>query len=96
MDAPSDPRNTSTTSTSSKGENGLLRKLILKRLADMNKITSKVVDDDTDLKKVKVLGTRTVPKLEKAVRELENTGEAQEAGRQRLPGASDSKRDTKD
>ena len=72
-DAPSDPRNTSTTSTSSKGENALLRKLLLRRLADLNKITSKVVDDDTDLEKVKVLHTRTVPKVEKAVRELENT-----------------------
>ena len=42
-------------------------------MADLNKITSKVVDDDTDLEKVKVLHTRTVPKVENAVRELENT-----------------------
>ena len=67
-DAPNDPRNTSTTWTSSKGENALLWKLISRRLADLNKITSKVVDDDTDLEKV--LHTRTVPKVEKAVREL--------------------------
>ena len=45
----------------------------MRRLADLKKITSKVVDDDTDLEKVKVLHTRTVPKVEKAVRELENT-----------------------
>ena len=31
----------------------MLRKLILRRLGDLNKITSKVVDDDTDLEKVK-------------------------------------------
>ena len=73
VDVPSNLRNTSTTSTSSRGESGLLRKLILKRLVDLNNITSKVVDDDTELEKVKVLHTRTVPKVEKAVRELENT-----------------------
>ena len=68
-----DARSTSITLTSSKGESGLLRKLILKRLADLNKITVKTFDDDTDLEKVKALFTRTVPKVEKAVCELENT-----------------------
>ena len=70
---PNDSKNTSMTSTYSKGENALLRKLILRRLADLNKITFKVVDDETALEKVKVLHTRTVPKVEKAVCELENT-----------------------
>ena len=55
VDPPCDARNTSTTSTSSRGESGLLRKLILKRLAELNNITSKVVDDDTDLENVKAL-----------------------------------------
>ena len=58
------------TLTSSRGESRLLRKLILKRLANLNKITSKVVDDDTNLEKINALHTRTVPKVEKAVCEL--------------------------
>ena len=42
-------------------------------MADLNKITAQTVDDDTDLEKVKVLFTRMVPKVEKALRDLENT-----------------------
>ena len=50
-----------------------MRRLILKRMADLNKITAQTVNNDTDLVKVKLLFTRTVPKVEKAVRKLENT-----------------------
>ena len=42
-------------------------------MVDLNKITAKPVDDSTDLEKIKLLFTRTVPKVEKAVRKLENT-----------------------
>ena len=45
----------------------------MKRMANLIKITAQTVNDDTDLDKVKLLFTRTVPKVEKAVRELENT-----------------------
>ena len=45
----------------------------MKRMADLIKITAQTVNDDTDLDKVKLLFTRTVPKVEKAVRQLENT-----------------------
>ena len=61
------------TSTSTRGENALLRKLIIRRMADLNRIMSKVVDDNTDLQKVKSLQTGTVPRVEKAVPELEST-----------------------
>ena len=44
----------------------------MKRMVDLIKITTQTVNDDTDLKKVKLLFTRTVPKVEKAVRKLEN------------------------
>ena len=50
-------RNTSAASTSSRGESNLLMKLILKQMADLNKITPKKVNDDTDLEKVKLLFT---------------------------------------
>ena len=46
-----DARSTSITLTSSKGESNLVRKLILKRMADLNKITAQTVDDDSDLDK---------------------------------------------
>ena len=45
----------------------------MKRIADLNKITAKKITDDTDLEKIKLLFTRTVPTVEKAVPELENT-----------------------
>ena len=61
------------TLTSTRGENALLRKLIVRRMADLNRITSKVVYDNTDLEKVKSKQTGTVPRVEKAVCELEST-----------------------
>ena len=73
LDLPYNGRNSSAASISSRSESTLVRKLILKRMADLNKITAKPVDDSTDLKKIKLLLTRTVPKVEKAVRELKNT-----------------------
>ena len=56
-----------------KGEHRLLRKLILRRMAELNRTTSKVVDENTDLEKIKSLQIGTVPKVEKSVRELEPT-----------------------
>ena len=72
-DEPSYPRNTSMTLTSTRGENALLRKLIIRRMADLSRIMFKVVNDNTDLEKVKSLQTGTVPRVEKVVRELEST-----------------------
>ena len=45
----------------------------MRRMADLNRITFKVVDDNTDLEKVKSLETGTVPRVEKAVQDLEST-----------------------
>ena len=73
LDVFHDGRNTSAASTSSRGKSNILRKLLLKRMADLNKITAKKVNEDTDLEKVKLLFTRTVPKVEKAVCKFENT-----------------------
>ena len=60
------------TSASTQWGNALLRKLIIRGMADLNRITSKVVDDNTDWEKVKSTQTGTVPRVQKAVRELES------------------------
>ena len=45
----------------------------MRRMAELIKTTSKVVDENTDLEKIKDLQLGTVPKVEKSVRELEST-----------------------
>ena len=59
-------------SMSTRGEHGLLRRL-MRRMAELLKTSSKVVDENTDLEKIKDLQLGTVPKVEKSVRELEST-----------------------
>ena len=56
-----DPRNTSMSSTSTRGETTLVRKFILRRITELNKITSQVVNNNTCLEKAKSLQTRTFP-----------------------------------
>ena len=57
--------------TSTRGETTLVRKFIMRRITELNKITSQVVNDDTELEKVKSLQMGTVPRVEKAIQELE-------------------------
>ena len=45
----------------------------MRRMAELIKTTSKVVEENTDLEKIKDLQLGTVPKVEKSVRELEST-----------------------
>ena len=71
LDVSYDVRNTSAASTSSRGESTTLRKLLFKRIVELHKLAAKKVKDDTDLEKNKLLFNRTVPTVEKAVREVE-------------------------
>ena len=68
--APSDQRNTTTSSVSTKGETILVKKSILRRLDNLKEITDQPVNEDTVLKKLKSLQTETGPRVEKAILEL--------------------------
>ena len=66
---PNDPRNTWTASTT--GEAGLLRKSILRGLNGLRKVINQPVNEDTDLEKLKSLQNGVIPRVEKAILELE-------------------------
>ena len=61
----------SAVSVTSRGESTTLRNLLFKKIAELHKVAAKTVNEDTDLEKIKLLFIRTVPTVEKLVREME-------------------------
>ena len=67
---PNDRRNTSTTFTDS--EATLLRKSTLRRLLHLCQVINQPIIEDTDLEKLKSLQNGVIPRVEKAILELES------------------------